>query len=366
MTRGLASADPVGGSPGAAAEEPERSWRDRLPDINDVSLLLIWAILILLFGLLRPETFLTSLTFKTVAADQAITAIMALSLLLPLAAGIFDLSIGGVMGICVVLVCWFQSSLGMAVVPAIALTLASGFLIGGINAFVIVRLRVDSFIATLGMQSILLAAIQWISGGQQITTGIGEGFKKLGSTALFGITLPFWYMIVVALVLWYVMTYRQTGRYLYAIGSNREGARLAGVRTDRLTVISLLTCSTVAALAGVVFAAKIGSASLEAGPPYLLPAFAAAFLGATQFRARQFNVLGTLIAVYVLATGVKGLQLIGAPFWVNDLFNGVALIIAVAFAVRRAEGAGRSLRERLRRGDGAQGSEQSAVVEGNG
>lgn len=350
MTKQAASVDGRTLKESVVEGAPQLARRRRLPDLTDYSLLLIWALLIVLFGLLQPETFLTSLTFKTVAADQAITAVMAMSLLLPLAAGVFDLSIGGVMGICVVLVCWFQSQLGIPYGLAIVMTLASGLLIGAANSLVIVRWRVDSFIGTLGMQSILLAGVQWITNGQQITTGISPAFKSLGSTTLLGLTLPFWYMLVIAAVLWYVMSYRRTGRYLYATGSNREAARLAGVRTGRLTVIALLTCSLVAALAGVIFAAKIGSASTEAGSPYLLPAFAAAFLGATQFRARQFNVVGTLIAVYVLATGVKGLQLIGSPFWVNDLFNGVALIVAVAFAVRRAEGlTRRSLRDRLRR-----------------
>lgn len=305
-----------------------------LPPLNNVSLLMVWAAVILLFGITQPETFLTAQTAKAVASDQAITAIMALSLVMPLAAGVFDLSIGSVMGFSVVMVAWFQSTAGMSPAVAIVLTLLCGLLIGTVNALVVVRLGVDSFIATLGMSSILLAAIQWVSGGQQIVTGIPSGFTDLGREQIFGIAMPFWYMIVIAIVLWYLLGYRQTGRYLYATGSNPNAARLAGVRTDRLKAVSLMSSASIAALAGIIFTAKIGSASLEAGPPYLLPAFAAVFLGATQFRSRTFNVLGTLIAVYVLATGVKGLQLSGAPFWVEDLFNGVALIVAVALSVR--------------------------------
>lgn len=306
----------------------------RVLRFHSLSLLLVWALLILLFGLLRPSTFFTAFTFRTVAADQAITAIMALALVIPLAAGVFDLSIGGMMGMSVVLVTWFQSAHQIDPASAIVLTLLAGLLVGAINAVVIVRLGVDSFIATLGMQSILLAAIQWVSGGNQIVTGISEGFKRLGGTKLFGLPLPFYYMLGIAAVLWYVLELRQFGRYLYATGANPEAVRLAGVRTGRLTTVSLLVSATVATLAGIIFAAKIGSASLDAGPPYLLPAFAAVFLGATQFRSRLVNVPGTIIAVYVLATGVKGLQLTGSPFWVEDLFNGLALIVAVALAVQ--------------------------------
>jgi ribose transport system permease protein len=132
------------------------------------------------------------------------------------------------------------------------------------------------------------------------------------------------------------MEYRQLGRYLYATGSNSDAARLAGVRTDRITTIALLMSGFIAALAGVILTMEIGAAAVDAGSPYLLPAFAAVFLGATQFRARRVNVLGTILAVYVLATGVQGIDLAGAPFWVQDIFDGVALIIAVALAVRAA------------------------------
>ena len=318
----------------AGARRTTASLRLKLPPLHNVSLLLLWLALILLFSITQPSTFPTTETARTLASDEAITAMMALSLVLPLAAGVFDLSIGGVMGLCVVLVAYFQSNSHMTPLEAILLTVLCGLAIGAVNGFVVVRLRVDSFIATLAMTSILEAGMQWISGGQEIVTGIPTSFTNLGTNEVVGIPLPFYYMLVIAGVLWYVMSFRQTGRYLYATGSNPEAARLSGVRTDRLKVVALLASAGIASLAGVAFMAKIGSASLDAGTPYLLPAFAAVFLGATQFRARHVNVLGTVIAVYALATGVKGLQLSGAAPWVEDLFNGVALIIAVAFAVR--------------------------------
>ncbi|WP_028474033.1 ABC transporter permease [Nocardioides alkalitolerans] len=302
--------------------------------LSNVSLLFIWAVLIAVFGLLTPETFLTTDTFRTVLAGQAITAIMALALLMPIAAAQFDLSIAGSMGLGIVLVATFMAKLELGVPLAIGLTLLSGVVIGLVNAFIVVGLRVNSFIATLGTGSILVAAIQWISGGQQIVAGIPQSFTDLGRHEVLGIPMSVVFMVLIAVVMWYVLELRQTGRYLYAIGSNTEAARLAGVRVNRLTTIALVVSGLIASAAGIVFVMRIGSASLDAGTPYLLPAFAAAFLGATQFRQGNVNVLGTLVAVYVLATGVKGVQLIGAPFWVDDLFNGAALIIAVALAVR--------------------------------
>ena len=145
-------------------------------------------------------------------------------------------------------------------------------------------------------------------------------------------------MLIIAAILWYILDFRQLGRYIYAVGSNLEAARLAGVRTSRVTAIALLVSATTATLAGLFFVMRIGSASQDVGSPYLLPAFAAAFLGATQFGRGNVNVPGTLVAVYVLQTGIAGVQLLGAPYWVENLFNGFALIIAVAFAARSRRG----------------------------
>jgi ribose transport system permease protein len=298
------------------------------------SLLVIWAVLIIIFGIIEPSTFLTLATLRTVMAEQAITAIMALALLMPIAANTFDLSIGGAMGVGIVFVAVFLSDLHLNPILAIALTLAIGLLIGAVNSFVVIRLRVSSFIATLAAGTILDAIQQWPNGGNQIVSGIPASFTDAGQKSLLTIPLPFFFMLIVAAVLWYTLKYRQVGRYLYATGSNADAARLAGVRTDRLMVVALLVSAVVATLAGIIFVMRIGASSVDSGDSYLLPAFAAAFLGATQFREGKVNVPGTLLAVYVLATGVTGLQLMGAPFWVADLFNGCALIIAVALAVR--------------------------------
>jgi ribose transport system permease protein len=306
------------------------------PPLGTISLLIVWVLTGIVFSVLEPQTFLSFGTFRSVASAQAITCIVALSLVAPIAANVFDLSIAANMGLSVVMVAALQAKAGLPWSVAVALTLVMGLLIGVINALVVVRLAVNSFIATLGMMSILIALANAITGGNQIVTGISPRFIQFGTEQILGITIPFFYMLIIALVLWYVMEYRQTGRYMYATGSNAEAARLAGVKTKRIMTIALLISALIASLAGVIFTMTIGSAAVDAGTPYLLPAFAAAFLGATQFRARRVNVPGTIIAVYVLATGIKGLQLAGAPFWVEDLFNGAALIVAVALSVHSA------------------------------
>jgi ribose transport system permease protein len=238
-----------------------------------------------------------------------------------------------VLGFSSVVVVWYQSN-GHSPLAGAVLAILVATLVGAVNGFVVVRLRVDSFIATLAMSSILAAGAYWVTNGQQIVDGISPGFVKFGTEQWLGIPVPVYYMLALALALWVFLEFRPGGRYLYAVGGNPQAARLAGIRVDRITFGSLVTSATIAGFAGVVLAAKLGTGNPTSGPAYLLPAFSAVFLGATQIKAGRLNVPGTLVAIYLLATGVKGLQLAGAPVYLNDLFNGLALILAVALAAR--------------------------------
>jgi ribose transport system permease protein len=173
--------------------------------------------------------------------------------------------------------------------------------------------------------------IAWPSGGTQILN-LKPSFESLGTNELFGVTYPVYILLVVAVVVWYILERTPAGRRVYATGGNIEAARLSGVPTSRVIVISLAVSATIAAAAGVLETSQLATGDPTVGPAYLIPAIAAVFLGSTQFRGGRVNVAGTIVAVYVLAVGVKGLQLAGAPVWLPDLFNGVALLIAVGLS----------------------------------
>jgi ribose transport system permease protein len=202
----------------------------------------------------------------------------------------------------------------------------------------VVKLKVNSFIGTLGMSSILIAIAYMITDSSQIvlsTSGYAP-FFEFARTELFGLPLSVYYAAVIALVFWWILEYTPGGRYLYAVGGNPVASRLAGVRVGRVTMIAFMASGASSAFAGIVYLATIGTATPDSGSGYLLPAFSAVFLGATQIRPGRVNVLGTLVAIFLLATGVTGLQLAGAPSYVTQLFNGAALIVAVALAARTA------------------------------
>jgi ribose transport system permease protein len=320
----------------------------RALSFRNISALYVFAAIFILFSIWVPDTFLAWNTWKALISSQAITALLAVGLVIALSAGAFDLSIGAALGFGSILVAWLLAKRGVPIVPAVALSIVGGLLVGVLNGLFVVKARIDSFIATLGMSSILLAMIAWISSSQQIL-GLSNSFQKLGTTEVFGLTLPVYIMLAVSLVAWYVLECTPVGRHVYATGGNIEAARLAGVRTGAVVVFALACCGAIAAFSGVLVSSSLGNGDPSIGPAYLLPAFSAAFLGSTQFRGGRFNVWGTVVAVYVLAAGVKGLQLAGAPIWIPDLFNGVALLLAVGLAkyqgtARRAGAVKRLLR----------------------
>ena len=299
--------------------------------------LLVLAALILTFGLWIPDLFLTGTNFRAIAGDQAITALLALALVITLSGGVFDLSIAGTMGLAAVTVMKLLST-GLSPVPAIAAAIGVACLVGLSNGLVVTKLHVDSFIATLGMGSITAAGTYWVSDGKQLLEGIPSSFLELARHEVLGISVAAYYLLVVATVLWFILERRPEGRRLYAVGGNPIAARLAGIRVERMVVVAFVSGSAIAGITGVLLASRLGTASPDIGVPYLLPAFTAAFLGATQVQPGRFNPFGTLIAVYLLAVGVKGLQLAGSPSYINDLFNGLALIVAVALAARGRRG----------------------------
>ena len=234
------------------------------------------------------------------------------------------------------------------ITTAISTPIVVGALLGSANAVLVTMFRIDSFIATLGMSSVLVAATNWLSGGAQILN-LPNGFADFSTARLFGVTTPVYLMLVVSLVVWYVMENTPLGRRVYATGGNEAATRLAGIRTKLVVTGAFVASGTVAAGVGLLLASRLGTGDPTSGPSFLLPAFSAVFLGATQFRAGRFNVWGTIVAVYVLAVGVKGLQLAGAPVWIPDLFNGAALLLAVGLANLEKGGRHRTALRRLLR-----------------
>jgi ribose transport system permease protein len=300
--------------------------------------LYVWGALILGFSIADPGTFPTALTLKTTLADYSVTGLLALGALLPFAGGLVDLSFASVAGLGMVFGTWLSTH-GVPGLAIGGIVIAGGVLFGGFSGFFITRLHVNSLVTTLGVSTVALGLAELVSGGNTLTGAWSPAFLKFGQGYVWLFPLPSLYLLALAIALYYVVEHTVLGRRVLAAGSNPTAARLAGLRVSRLRIGTLMASGAVAGFAGIVLAAQVGVATTQTGPGYLLAALAALFLGETQIRHRV-NVWGTVLAVMLIGTGIKGLELLGAAPWVNDFFNGAVLLLAVGVASRtRGDGA---------------------------
>lgn len=297
---------------------------------RNIGAVYVWALIVVYFSWTVPETFPTTATLQSILNNEAVTGIVAISLVVPLAAGVFDLSVGYIAGFGGILCAWLLANTSMSPWLAIVLTLGAALLLGLLNGIVVVVLKVNSLIGTLATGTIIFALTKWISDEKIITERVPELSERIARGKVLGITTPVFIMLGVMVIVGYVLEQTTTGRSWYASGFDAEAARLAGLRVRWLQFSAFLFSGVLSGLAGIVMTARVNSASPLAGPPYLLPVFAAAFVGATQFRHGRFNVWGTVVAVLMLGTGKVGLALAGAPNWAPDVFQGVVLIAAMA------------------------------------
>jgi ribose transport system permease protein len=308
------------------------------------------------FSVWKPELFPTMNTVKAIANNFSTSGLAALAILIPMASGTFDASVGGAMSLTSVLCAYMLINTGWPIPVVIMLTLLAGACVGLFNSVAVVVLRIPSLIATLATWLIADSLSVAFSGNRTITSPRVSGdFTKISRANFHGFTAPFFYVIILMILLAVFLSQTRPGRHVYAVGFDPDVARLAGVRVKGVQVASLVCSGMIAAIAGVVLTAKLSSATPSSGNPYLLPAFAATFLGATQFKAKRFNAVGTVIAVYMLGTGQYGLLLASAPQWMPNVFQGVALIAAIGLtqlqdptraAIRKRQRAARAAESR--------------------
>jgi len=299
--------------------------------IQAYAILVAWICLFLIFSILLPEVFPTSQNITSIANQKAATVLLTLGLVFALSAGEFDLSIGGAVSLGAAIPAWLATVHGFSLPVAILIALVFAALFGFINGLLSVKGKIPSLVVTLGTGTALGGIVSGIAGNTTLSVQTFS-FVALVKTRIFGFYAAFWFMLIVAFIAWYVLEHTPVGRQLYFVGQGREVARLAGIRTNAYRYYSLILCSTLAALAGAMVLTTAGAAQSSIGKSYVLPAFAAAFLGSTAIRPGRFNVWGTVVAVYFLETGITGLQLKGFEVWITDVFYGLALVIGVLVA----------------------------------
>ncbi len=293
----------------------------------------VWIGMVVLFAFWIPELWLDQATVTTLMNEYSVTALAALSLVVVLSARQFDLSIGATMSLGGVVAGHLLATTSLPPAVCAAGAVAAGVAVGLANAIAVVWLKLESLIATLGTGAIVAAMAVAISGDKVLTERMTGEFNLIAIGEVAGINVSFLYVIAIMIVMGLVLEQTSAGRQLYATGYNSEAARLMGVRVDRVKILAFMLSGGLAGFAGVILAARLQAASPDAGAHYLIPAFSAAFLGATQFRHGRFNPWGAVLAVLVIGTGSLGLSLAGGPTWAPDVFSGLILIVAVAITV---------------------------------
>ncbi len=292
-------------------------------------LIVVWLLVIAVFGSLRPDTYLTWANFSSIFGSQAVLVIVALGLIIPLTANDFDVSIANVMTMSSMTVAVLNVLYLVPIGWCILAALAMGLVVGFMNGFFITYFRIHSLIVTLGTGTFLHGVTLWISDSMTISGVAPILVEYVIVKRLLGIPLAFYYAIAICVVIWYVFEYTAMGRRILFVGRGREVARLSGIRVNRVRWGCMMASSFLGALAGVLYGGTIGAADPSSGLSYLLPAFAAAFLGATSIVPGRFNPWGAAIAVYFLVSGITGLTFLGIRTFVQELFYGGALVLAV-------------------------------------
>ncbi|HEU0103370.1 MAG TPA: ABC transporter permease [Mycobacteriales bacterium] len=301
--------------------------------------------LIVLFFSLYPdsaETFPTRANLNVLLGNQAVTALLALAVLMPLICGHFDFSVGAVAASSSVACAGLMSRHSVSLLLCVLAAVLFGALVGAVNGLLVTRFAMSAFVSTLGMATLLGGVIQWYTKGQAISSNISDSLVSFGSLSWWGVPRLVYVVAVALVVLWYLLSQTPYGRSLYAIGSNPRAAALVGIPVRGYSFLGFVGAGTLAGVAGVLLAARTGGATADSGTAMLFPALAAVFLGATAIQPGRFNVWGTLVGVLFVSVSVSGLTLAGASDWVNPVFNGLALLLAVALssllASRRAAG----------------------------
>jgi ribose transport system permease protein len=277
------------------------------------------------------STFFTTANLQVLVGNQSVIAIVTLAALVPLVCEEFDLSVGVVAGLSAVFVADTLSK-GTPIPVAVVIGIALGGAVGVVNALLITRARVNAVVTTLGMSTIVGGILTWKTGGTAIVANIPQSLTDFGSGNTFGIPRTTYVLAAVAAAVYYMLVHTPLGRYLYALGSNPQAARLVGLRGNLLLGSTFVLSGLLAGSAGALQVARSGGADPRVGDNFTLPALAAAFLSAASIRPGRYNVGGALVAIFFLAVINNGLNLAGAADYIGSFVNGAALIIGVGLA----------------------------------
>jgi ribose transport system permease protein len=290
-------------------------------------------LLIVVFGALRPDVFLTVGNLRNILEQVAILSIIAAAQTVVMVAGDFDLSVGATATLSGAVVAALLIA-GWALPLAILVGLLVGLAAGLVNGVLVASLRLSPFIATLATMTSIGGLAFIVTGGTTLY-GLPQEFFWIGQGRPLEIPMPIFFALAVAVIVWVVLRFTVVGRRWYALGGNNEVARLAGINVSRARVLAFGVAGLGSAIGGIILVSRLGNATPTGANHYMLYSIAAVFLGMTLLRSGRANLPGTLVGVLIIGVMSNGLNIIGVNSYVQQLLIGVIIIAAVALSALR-------------------------------
>lgn len=300
------------------------------------------AILLLVFFSVKMPSFLTGSNLVTILRSISIVTVIAIGITVSLTVNGFDLSVGTVATFADALVISMFVWYNMPIIPAILITLVVTLIVAAVNSLLIVKLKIPDLLVTLSTMFIFEGVSMTYSGGGSISQGmprldgtptngvITTAFKTIGQAPYIIII-----MVVIVAIVHVFLNYTKHGRYLYVVGGNMEAARLSGIAVNRYRTIAYVLSTLLAAVGGILLAARIGSAQINAGAGYLMPSVAAAYIGFSVAGAGRANAIGTFVGAILVGILENGLVMMSVPYYSLNIVKGLVLAIALALTYFR-------------------------------
>ena len=292
----------------------------------------VWVAMIAVYAAAEPGLFFRVPTFQTIFSSQQPLVFMTMALLCTVCVGEFvDLSVPAVFGFAATILPVLVVNHHWGVLPAAIVAVLGALAVGAINGLLVVVAGVNTIVVTLGMSTFLEGISLWMSNLNTIS-GLPAGLSKIALYNLGGLPISFYYGVVLVAAFAYLLAFTPLGRHIRFVGASREVSRLSGVRVNRIRFGSFVAASALSGVGAVIAVAALGGYNPTTSDSFLLPTFAAVFLGTAIIEPGRFNPIGTFIGIYFLETGILGLQLLGLQAWVSPVFYGGVLVVAVTIS----------------------------------
>ncbi|RVJ76894.1 ABC transporter permease [Sinorhizobium medicae] len=287
--------------------------------------------LCIVFSFFNPR-FMTLINFMNILQQVAVIAIAAFGMTWVILLGEIDLSVGSIIAVAgmVGAQCF---AFGMGFVPAIALTLLAGALMGMLNGVLTAKLLLPSFIVTVATMGIYRGMVSLPTNGAPAMIE-NETWTAIGTESFLGVPIIIWVVAVLFVVNQIALSKTSFGRRAYLTGGNREAAVYSGIKVDRLKILIFMISGVMAAISGILLSSRLFSAQTNAGMSYELDAIAAAVLGGTSLAGGVGTMVGTLIGALIIGVMNNGMNMLSVPYFYQLIVKGLVILIAVWLDVR--------------------------------